>query len=133
MRLTINLRTAIRFYDINFWIGENYLSKKFNIPDTRLSKILEERRNEFNITGTLITHFNSYFYYPRIGNDIVSGLLSKNDILDFDLDGMMVMEQDYFYEPESFEKGLISRYDQGFRALRLFPRSHKYPFEILGF
>ncbi|MCJ7472447.1 MAG: hypothetical protein MUP02_06550 [Actinobacteria bacterium] len=133
MGLTVDLKTGIKFYDINFWIGENYLSKKFSIPDTRLAKILEKRKDKFNIIGTLITHFISYFYNPRIGNDIVSGLLSNNDIMDFDLDGTMVMEQDYFYEPGSFEKGLLSRYDQGFRILRLFPRSHKYPFEIIGF
>jgi len=133
MRLTIDLKTGIKFYDINFWIGENYLSKKFSIPDTSLAKILEKRKDKFNIIGTLITHFISYIYNPRIGNDIVSGLLSNNDIMDFDLDGTMVMEQDYFYEPGSFEKGLLSRYDQGFRILRLFPRSHKYPFEIIGF
>ena len=48
MRLTINLKTDIKFYDINFWIGENYLSKKFNIPDIQLSKLLEERKNKFN-------------------------------------------------------------------------------------
>ena len=133
MRLTIDLKTGIKFYDTNFWIGENYLSKKFSIPDTRLDKILKSRKDKFNITGTLITHFISYFYNPRIGNDIVSGLLSNNDIMDFDLDGTMVMEQDYFYEPGSFEKGLLSRNKQGFKALRLFPRSHKYPFEIIGF
>jgi hypothetical protein len=133
MKLTIDLKTCTEFYDINFWIGENYLSKKFSIPDSRLVKILEERKDKFNITGTLITHFNSYFYYPRIGNDLVSGLLSKNGIMDFDLDGMMVMEQDYFYEPESFEKGLISRHKQGFKVLRLFPKSHKYPIGVIGF
>ncbi len=133
MRLTIDLRTGIKFYDINFWIGENHLSKKFTVPDARLTEILERRKDKFNITGTLITHFNSYFYYPRIGNDIVSGLLSKNDTTGFDLDGMIVMEQDYFHEPESFKKGLLSRHKQGFKALRLFPKSHKYPFEILGF
>jgi len=133
MRLTIDLKTGIKFYDINFWIGENHLSQKFSVPDTRLAEILERRKDKFNITGTLITHFISYFYDPRIGNDIVSGLLSDNDIMSFDLDGMMVMEQDYFHEPESFEKGLLSRYKQGFRVLRLFPRSHKYPFEVSGF
>ncbi len=133
MEITIDLKTGIKFYDINFWIGENYLSKKFTNPDTLLAKIIGERKDKYNIIGTLITHFISYFYYPRIGNDIVSGLLSNDDTMDFDLAGMMVMEQDYFHEPESFEKGLLSRYKQGFRALRLFPRSHKYPFEVLGF
>jgi len=133
MGLTTDLKTGIKFYDINFWIGENHLSKKFTIPDTLLSRIIEKRKDNFNIIGTLITHFISYFYNPRIGNDIVSGILSDNDTMDFDLDGMMVMEQDYFCEPESFKKGLLSRYKQGFKALRLFPGSHKYPFEVLGF
>ena len=44
MRLTINLKTGIKFYDTNFWIGENYLSKKFSIPDTRLDKILDKKK-----------------------------------------------------------------------------------------
>ena len=59
MRLTINLKTGIKFYDTNFWIAENYLSKKFSILDTRLDKILEKRKDKFNITGTLIAHFIS--------------------------------------------------------------------------
>lgn len=133
MSLKIDLKTDIEFYDINFWIGENHLSKKFTMPDAHLTKILEERKDKFNITGTLITHYNSYFYYPRTGNDILSGLLSESVAEDFDLAGMMVMEQEYFCEPEGFKKGLLSRYDQGFKAIRLFPRSHKYPFEVSGF
>jgi len=59
MGLTIDLKTGIKFYDTNFWIGENYLLKKFSISDTRLSKILGKRKDKFNITGTLITHFIS--------------------------------------------------------------------------
>ncbi len=43
------------------------------------------------------------------------------------------MEQDYFHEPGSFKKSLVSRYGQGFRILRLFPKAHKYPFEARGF
>lgn len=43
------------------------------------------------------------------------------------------MEQDYFSEPGSFKEGLLSRYRHGFRVLRLFPKSHKYPFEAALF
>ncbi len=82
--------------------------------------MLAERKNKYGITGNLITHFNSLFYYPKTGNDILSELLVKTGSKDPGLKAMLVMEQDYFFEPGSFKEGLLSRYRQGFRILRLF-------------
>ncbi len=133
MRPTIDLETGTKFYDINFWIGENNYSEKLTIPDNSLKKLLSDRKKNFNITGNLITHHISFFYYPRVGNDILTNTIADEDLNEYELSGAMAMEQDYFSEPAGFEKGLKSRYQQGFRILRLFPRTHKYPFENGGF
>ena len=131
--LSIKFQSSVDFYDTNLWIGENYLSKKLTVRDYLLSEILSKRQDKFKILGSLVTHFNSYFYYPKTGNDLLSVLISKMKNKDLHIDGAMVMEKDYFTDPASFKNGLISRYKQGFKCLRLFPKSHKYPFETIGF
>ncbi|MES0341400.1 MAG: hypothetical protein ABUK08_03700 [Candidatus Humimicrobiaceae bacterium] len=133
MEIKIDLKSDIKFYDSNVWIGENNYSEKLTIPENSIKRLLSDKKKNFNITGNLITHHMSYFYYPRVGNDILASLISNEDLSEYELAGVMAMEQDYFSEHESFEKGLKTRYQQGFRALRLFPRTHKYPFEIIGF
>ncbi len=133
MEIKIDLKSGINYYDSSIWIGENNYSKKLTIPDDSLRKLLSDRKRNFNITGNLITHHISFFYYPRVGNDILANIISDEDLGEYELNGAMAMEQDYFSEPAGFEKGLKSRYQQGFRILRLFPRTHKYPFETGGF
>jgi len=133
MEIKIDLNSGIKFYDSSIWIGENNYSEKLTIPDNSLKKLFSDRKKKFNIIGNLITHHLSFFYYPRVGNDILAGIISDKDLKEYGLSGAMAMEQDYFSEPSGFEKGLKSRYQQGFRVLRLFPHTHKYPFEIGGF
>lgn len=124
---------SIEFYDINFWVGENLLSKNYNINDNCLEEILKQRKNRFNIVGTIVSHFISLFYYPKVGNDILYNLLSNINGQAFEVNGALVMEQDYFTYSDDFEGSLIKRYKQGFRLLRLFPKSHKYPYDCRCF
>jgi len=133
MEIKIDLNSGIKFYDSSIWIGENNYSEKLTIPDNSLKKLFSDRKKKFNIIGNLITHHLSFFYYPRVGNDILAGIISDKDLKEYGLSGAMAMEQDYFSELSGFEKGLKSRYQQGFRVLRLFPHTRKYPFEIGGF
>ena len=120
---------AVQFHDINFWTGENFLSKRLTISDSSLKKILKERKSKFNIVGTTVTHFISLFYYPKEGNDAVAKLVSTINKEVSGVNGALVMEQDYFAHPDNFGEGLRKRYKQGFRLLRLFPKSHKYPYD----
>ncbi len=120
---------AVQFHDINFWTGENFLSKRLTISDSSLKKILKERKSKFNIVGTTVTHFISLFYYPKEGNDAVAKLVSTISKEVSGVNGALVMEQDYFAHPDNFGEGLRKRYKQGFRLLRLFPKSHKYPYD----
>jgi len=120
---------AVQFHDINFWTGENFLSKRLTISDSSLKKILKERKSKFNIVGTTVTHFISLFYYPKVGNDAVAKLVSTINKEVSGVNGALVMEQDYFAHPDNFGEGLRKRYKQGFRLLRLFPKSHKYPYD----
>ena len=133
MKLSIDLKSDIEFYDTNIWIGENNYSEKLTVPDSSIKALLSDRKKNFNITGNLITHHMSYFYYPRAGNDILACIIADEDPGEYGLSGAMAMEQDYFSVPADFEKGLKSRHQQGFKVLRLFPHTHKYPFEAGGF
>ncbi len=46
---------SIKFYDINFWIGENLFSERLTVNDNNLKEMLKERKNRFNIIGKAVT------------------------------------------------------------------------------
>lgn len=142
---------AIEFFDTNFWIGENNISEKYSTDDGSAMKAIFERAEKYNITSALITHFNSLFCSPETGNDLLAGFLKgANDYLNNNsaehsfrsansegssipkniaCSGMLFMEFDYFKGPEIFKSQLLKRYSEGFRCIKLLPKSHKYPFE----
>ena len=146
-----NIKDApIEFFDTNFWIGENNLSEKYTSDDESAAKAIAWRAKKYNITADLVTHFNSLFVSPEKGNDLLSCFLKQaNDFRNenpikkslkdaeyaiagaknTDCKGVLFMEFDYFKSPEIFKSQLKKRYNEGFRCIRLLPKSHKYPFE----
>ena len=124
---------SLNFHDVNFWIGENNLSEKYSVDESSLLDILIQRKREYSITGTAVTHFNSFFYYPSSGNDQLAGLIREinagreSDLL---ICGAMLLEHEYLANPFEFEKRLLDRIREGFKLLRLYPKSHKYPYEV---
>ncbi|MHB1275641.1 MAG: amidohydrolase family protein [Candidatus Humimicrobiaceae bacterium] len=129
----MNLKQDIEFYDINFWFGENYLSEKYTLNEKNIIEVLLKRKETSNIGFTLLSNFLSYFYNPKIGNDQTSKLISMDEFKKAGAFGALFMEQDFFYNPDSFENWLQKNYENGFRILRIFPKTHKYPFEISMF
>lgn len=173
----------IEFFDTNFWIGENNLSEKYTTDDNSAVKAISGRAEKYNITSTLVTHFNSFFCSPETGNNILADFLkgtksainngpgSKNsddkkraDITDntnssgnkdntasagnkdnanstdnpgndqnkqreITCNGVLFVEFEYFKSTEIFKNQLEKRYGEGFRCIKLLPKSHKYPFE----
>lgn len=117
---------SLKFVDANTWIGENYLSREYSIEDENLAGLLGQRIKKYNIAGSIISHHLSLFYWPRQGNDLLAAKLKEARGDNF---GAILFEQEYFCEPHLFEKGIKDRYAQGFRIVRLFPKSNKYPFE----
>jgi|GEM_PF-1047050 len=141
---------GIEFFDTNFWIGENNLSEKYTSDDESAAKAIAERAEKYNITATLVTHFNSLFCSPETGNDLLACFLKqvngfrnvtpvKKSLKDtgykesgpgnFICNGVLFMEFEYFKSPGIFRSQLKRRYEEGFRCIRLLPKSHKYPFE----
>jgi hypothetical protein len=129
----MNLKQDIEFYDINFWFGENQLSEKHTFDEKSTVEMLLKRKETGNIDSTLLSNFLSYFYDPKIGNDQTSKLISRADFKKAGAFGALFMEQDFFYNPDLFESWLKKSYENGFRILRIFPKTHKYPFEISMF
>ena len=123
----------LNFHDTNFWIGENNLSKKHSVEESSLLDILIQRKREHGITGTAVTHFNSFFYYPSSGNDLLAGIIQEINAgreSDLSICGVMLLEQEYLSNPFEFEKKLLDRIREGFKLLRLVPKSHKYPYDL---
>jgi len=125
----MDIEKNIEFFDVNFWFGENYISKKLTIFEEDAIKILLERKKSKNIISTLVSNFLSFFYSPTIGNDLTNQFLKNEKLQEAGVMGVLFMEQDFFYNPENFEKWLIKSYKNNFKILRLLPSTHKYPFE----
>jgi len=121
----------VEFFDTNFWMGEHNLSDKYSVNDTAALEAISAMKAKYNTTGAFINHFNSYFCSPEAGNDILAGFLQKikTSAPSVSCYGVLFMEFDYFKGPGIFSEQLKKRYNQGFRAVRLLPKSHKYPFE----
>ena len=124
-------KEKIEFFDTNFWMGEHNLSDKYSVNDIAALEAISAMKAKYNITGAFINHFNSYFCSPEAGNDILAGFLQKikTSAPSVSCYGVLFMEFDYFKGPGIFSEQLKKRYNQGFRAVRLLPKSHKYPFE----
>lgn len=126
----MNTEKNIEFFDINFWLGENYISKKYTLFEEDACEILLKRKEDNKINFTLISNFLSYFYNPKAGNDLTSELIAKDEFKQAGASGVLFMEQDFFFNPGGFESWLHKRYERGFRLLKLLPKTHKYPFEL---
>jgi hypothetical protein len=120
--------STIKFFDSNFWVGENVFFERFSVKEENLEKILMHRKNQFNINETLVNHFSSFFYHPVEGNNILANILNRN--VKKNVFGILFLEQDFFLNPRSFKKVILKRHSSGFKVLRLCPKSHKYPYEV---
>ncbi len=129
----MGLEQDIEFYDINFWFGENYLSGKYSLTGKSIIDMLLKRKESLNIGFTLVSNFLSYFYDQKLGNIQTSKLISGKEFKKAGAFGTLFMEPDFFYNPDRFEEWLKRNYEDGFRILRIFPKTHKYPFEISMF
>jgi hypothetical protein len=69
--------TPIEFFDTNFWIGENNLSEKYTTNNNNAMKAIADRAEKYNITYTLVNHFNSLFCSPETGNNILADFLKQ--------------------------------------------------------
>ncbi len=56
-------------------------------------------------------------------------MINKSEFLETGALGVLFMEQDYFFNPRGFGNWLKKNYDNGFRLLKISPKTHKYPFE----
>jgi hypothetical protein len=120
------LENIVKIWDCNFWVGNNNLSGKNSVSESGLAKILEHRAKKYHIVRTFLSHFDSFYYSPRHGNDNAANIVGKYPE---QLYGILFLEQDLFFNPIDFLPFLKKRFGQGFRILRLLPKSHKYPFE----
>jgi hypothetical protein len=126
MDIKTRLDDETNVWDCNFWVGSNNISKKNSVQEASLSLILEERKNKYNIVRTFFSHFDSLYYSPKHGNDNAASILQR---FPGSLYGIAFMEQELFKTPSGFRSFLSRRHMEGFRVLRLLPKSHRYPFE----
>jgi hypothetical protein len=129
----MNIKQDIEFFDVNFWFGENYLSEKYTLNEQKTIELILKRKESGNVGFTLLSNYLSYFYDPKIGNEQTSKLISGDEFKKAGVNGALFMEPDFFYNPDGFESWLKKNYEIGFRILRIFPKTHKYPFEISMF
>jgi hypothetical protein len=119
----------IIFADVNFWIGENYLYPKYSVDDNKAEEEINSGFLKNSIGAVFISNFISLYYSPGRGNEITADFLKINSQKRPQIYGVLFFEQQDFASPENFREKVIEKYKQGFRIVRLLPKSHKYPYE----
>jgi hypothetical protein len=119
----------ISFFDVNFWTGENYLSQEYSLSEKKTLDILLKRKEQKNISFTLISNFLSLLYDAKTGNRLTAELINQKEFIQAGASGVLFMEQNYFFNPGGFSNWLKVSYKKGFKMLKISPKTHKYPFE----
>jgi len=121
----------IEFFDTNFWIGENYLSRDISKNISSIEGILSAISGKNRIRSFIINSFEALYCYPKSGNDVLSRYLKELSVKGHKIFGCWFFEQELIADANSFEKALIDRISSGFRCMRLLPKSQKYPYKQL--
>lgn len=116
----------LKIWDGHFWIGQDNLSQKRSVPESRLPALIQGRKEQYHIEKTFFSHFDGLYYSPKHGNDTAAALLKTYPE---DLFGILFFEQHLLKDPDCFRPFIQKRFQEGFRILKLLPKSHKYPFE----
>jgi predicted TIM-barrel fold metal-dependent hydrolase len=113
----------IKFFDSNIWLDVDKKPKKNNgIVDLLLSF-----KKKYSIYWFILSNIHSKSEHPFLGNNNIAEYLKFTRSRDIEVYGAFNLEYDHIADPNAFEMHLRKFFYNGFRVMRLFPKSHKYP------
>ena len=108
--------------DCNCFFGPNSISPGLSVSEENIIAYHEDLATVSKSSTVILTNTLSVFYDPIEGDNRVAELIKRQSFLR----GCLVFPNFFIGNEADFEKYLIGRFREGFRILRLYPKSHKY-------
>jgi hypothetical protein len=118
-----------RIADCNCYFGPNSISPGLSVSEENITAYHEDLGTVSNNSTIMLTNALSVFYDPVEGDDQVAESIGRCNFLK----GCLVFPNYFIGNEPDFEKYLAGRFRQGFRILRLYPKSHKYSIDPWAF
>jgi predicted TIM-barrel fold metal-dependent hydrolase len=118
-----------RIIDCNCFFGCNNISPGLSVSEENIIAYHEDLRTVSNNSTIILTNTLSVFYDPVKGDDRIAELIVRHNFLK----GCSVFPNYFIGNEQDFEKYLVGRFREGFRILRLYPKSHKYNIDPWAF
>jgi len=111
-----------RITDCNCFFGTNSLLPGLSVSEKNIVTYHEDLGTVSSNSTIILTDLLSVFYDPLEGDNRVAELIRRQNFLK----GCLVFPNYFIGNETDFERYLIGRFQEGFRILRLYPKSHKY-------
>jgi predicted TIM-barrel fold metal-dependent hydrolase len=108
--------------DCNCFFGANSILPGLSVSEENIVTYHEDLGTVSNKSTIILTDLLSVFYDPLEGDNRIAELIRRQNFLK----GCLVFPNYFIGNEDDFEKYLIGRFREGFRILRLYPKSHKY-------
>jgi len=118
-----------RITDCNCFFGVNSISPGLSVSEENIITYHEDLGTVSNSSTIILTNLLSVFYDPLEGDNRVAELIKRQNFLK----GCLVFPNYFIGNEADFEKYLTGRVREGFRILRLYPKSHKYSIALWAF
>jgi predicted TIM-barrel fold metal-dependent hydrolase len=123
------MENIYRITDCNCFFGRNSMSPGLSISEENIIGYHEDLGTVSNNSTIILTNMLSVFYDPVEGDNRTAELIGRHSFTK----GCLVFPNSFIGNEQDFEKYLAGRFKEGFRILRLYPRSHKYIIEPWAF
>jgi predicted TIM-barrel fold metal-dependent hydrolase len=111
-----------RICDLNFWYGINHLNNQLTVEKDDIGSCIQYLTSEKIQPLIIISSFFSLFYEPVRGDDQLAEVIRDRE----GLAGSMFFPNFLFSAKKEFGNYLKKRSKEGFKIMRLAPKSHKY-------
>lgn len=111
-----------RIIDCNCFFGINSISPGLSVTEENIITYHKDLGTISSRSTIILTNLLSVFYDPLEGDGRIAELIRRQNFLK----GCLVFPNYFIGNEPDFEKYLAGRFQEGFRILRLYPKSHKY-------
>ncbi len=115
--------------DCSCFFGTNSISPGLSVSEANIAAYHEDLGTVSNSSTIILTNTLSVFYDPIEGDNRIAELIKSQSYIR----GCLVFPNYFVGNEADFEKYLLGRFREGFRILRLYPKSHKYSIAIWAF
>jgi hypothetical protein len=118
-----------RITDCSCFFGGNSITPGLSVSEENIVTYHEHLGTASNNSTIMLTNTLSVFHDPVEGDNRIAELIFRHNFLK----GCLVFPNYFIGNEQDFEKYLAGRFREGFRILRLYPKSHKYNIDPWAF